>query len=74
MAWIETKPPPSTFLLSSFSFFLLFPPPLLFPSEDRCFLIHLCPGFEACLINVVLIFKPVFFGGGKRVNPPPPEL
>lgn len=77
-AWLETKPPCSTLLLSSFPFFLSFPSPppsLLFLSEDGRFLFHLCPGFEACLINVGLILKPLFWGGeeGGRVNLPRPE-
>lgn len=63
-----------TFVLFSFLSFLSLPAPrLLFLSEDGRFLFHLCPGFEACLINVGLILKPLFFGGVGRVNLPRPE-
>lgn len=43
------------------------PPLLLFLSEDRCFLFHLSLGFEACLMNEVLILKPLFWG--KKSKP-----
>lgn len=63
--WNQTTSEHITFVLFFFLSFVFHP--LLFLSEDRRFPFHLCPGFEARLINVVLILKPLL--RGKKSKP-----